>query len=91
MRVGKDGKPTKPSRVFARKDDGYLWQTRSRKPRIFYPAGDRLLVSADGKMTVEFKLDDQGTVTGAEERGERGRHTVPRKLVVPAPAVAAAK
>jgi hypothetical protein len=90
VRVGKDGKPTKPSRVLARKDDGYLWQTsRSRKPRIYYPAGERLLVSADGKMTVEFKLDDQGALTGAEERWERGRHKVPRKAEVPAPAVAA--
>ena len=84
VRVGKDGKPTKPSRVLVRKDDGYLWQTRTRKPRLFYPAGDRLLVSADGKMTVEFKLDDQGALTSAEERWERGRHTVPRKAVVPA-------
>ncbi len=42
-------------------------------------------------MTVEFKLDDQGAVTGAEERWERGRNKVPRKAVVPAPAVAAAK
>jgi hypothetical protein len=84
VRVGKDGKPTKPSRVLVRKDDGYLWQTRSRKPRLYYPAGDRLLVSADGKMTVEFKLDDQGALTGAEERWERGRHTVPRKAAVAA-------
>ena len=91
VRVGKDGKPTKPSRVFARKDDGYLWQTRRGKPRLYYPAGERLIVSADGKMTVEFKLDDQGVLTGAEERWERGRHTVPRKAVVPAPAVASAK
>jgi len=33
----------------------------------------------------------QGAVTGAEERWERGRYTVPRKAVVPAPAVASAK
>lgn len=92
VRVGKDGKPTKPSRILVRREDGYLWQTsRSRKPRLYYPAGDRLLVSADGKMTVEFKLDDQGVLTGAEERWERGRHTVPRKAVAPAPAVAAVK
>lgn len=92
VRVGKDGKPTKPRRVFTRKDDGYHWQTsHSRKPRVFYPAGDRLLVSADGKTTVEFKLDDQGAVTGAEERWERGRHTIPRKAAAPVPAVASAK
>jgi hypothetical protein len=90
VRVGKDGKPTRPSRVLARKDDGYVWQTsRSRKPRLYYPAGERLIVSADGKMTVEFKLDDHGVLTGAEERWERGRHTVPRKAAVPAPAAAA--
>ncbi len=91
VRVGKDGKPTKPSRVLVRKDDGYLWQTRRGKPRLYYPAGERLIVSADGKMTVEFKLDDQGALTGAEERWERGRYTVPRKAAVPAPAVAPAK
>lgn len=92
VRVGKDGKPTKPSRVLTRKDDAYLWQTsHSRKPRVYYPAGDRLLVSADGKATVEFKLDDQGAVTGAEERWERGRHKIPRKAEAPAPVVASAK
>jgi len=85
VRVGKDGKPTKPGRVLIRQGDGYLWQSsRGRKPQVFYPAGDRLLVSADGKTTVEFKLDDHGAVTGAEERWERGRRTIPRKAVVPA-------
>jgi hypothetical protein len=85
VRVGKDEKPTKPGRVLIRQGEGYLWQSsRGRKPQVFYPAGDRLLVSADGKTTVEFKLDDHGAVTGAEERWERGRRTVPRKAAVPA-------
>lgn len=86
--VGKDGKPTKPTRIFSRKDGTYLWQNRSRKPKVYHPAGERLFVSADGKATIEFKLDDQGAVTAVEERWERGRHTVRKK---PAPAAVPAK
>lgn len=73
--VGKDGKAGKPSRLFTRKDDGWIWHPRSKKPQVFYPAGERLVVSADGKMTIEFKVDEQGVLTGAEERAERYRHT----------------
>jgi hypothetical protein len=91
VKVGKDGKPTKPSRIFSRKDGDYLWQYRSGKPKVYYPAGDRLLVSADGKATIEFKLDDQGAVTAVEERRERNRHTIQKKPEAPAPVVAAAK
>lgn len=89
--VGKDGKPGKPLRVLARKDDAWLWQYRHGKPSVLYPAGDRLLVSADGRLTVRFQVDDHGIVTSAEERRERYRHAFPRKSEVPAPAVAAAK
>lgn len=87
--VGKDGKPGKPSRQFTRKDDTWLWQYRRGKPSIMHPAGERLLVSADGKLTVQFKVDEQGAVTGVEERRERYRQAFPRKAEVPAPAVAA--
>ncbi len=80
VKTGKDGKPTKPSRVLTRKDDSYLWQVSyRRKPRVYFPAGERLLVSADGKATIEFKLDEHGELTGAEERWERGRHTIKRR------------
>jgi hypothetical protein len=91
VKVGKDGKPGKPSRVFIRTNDRYYWEPRSRKPRPFYPAGDRLLVSADGKTTIEFKLDEMGEVTGAEERWERVRYTIKRRPEAPAPAAASAK
>lgn len=81
LAVGKDGKPGKPSRVFVKKDDDWLWQYPRGKPTVLYPAGDRLLVSADGKLTVEFKLDDKGAVTGAEERRVRHRQTYPHPVI----------
>lgn len=65
---------------FQRKDDAYLWQYNARPPRIFHPAGDRLLVAADGKMTIEFQLDAKGAVTGVEARRARHRQAFPRKL-----------
>lgn len=89
VQVGKDGKPGKPSRQFTRKDDAWLWQYRRGKPSVLHPAGDRLLVSADGKLTVQFKVDEQGAVTGVEERRERYRQSFPRKTEVQAPAAAA--
>jgi hypothetical protein len=78
--AGKKGKPGKPSRVFSRAEGAYHWQAASRrKPRVYHPAGDRLFVAADGKATIEFKLDEQGAVTAVEERWERGRSTVRKK------------
>jgi len=64
-----------------RKDDGYVWPYRKsdRSPRLFYPAGERLLVSADGRMTIEFLVDDKGAVTAVEERWHRGRQVFSRK------------
>jgi hypothetical protein len=92
VRLGKDGKPTKPSRVFSRNGDAYHWQANGRsKPRVYHPAGDRLFVAADGKATIEFKLDDQGAVTAVEERWERGRSTAQKKPEVKAPVEAAKK
>jgi hypothetical protein len=44
-----------------------------------HPAGEHLFVSADGKMTLEFKVDENGAVTGVEERRARFRRTIPRK------------
>jgi hypothetical protein len=79
VRVGKDGKPAKPGRVFTRQGEAWLWQYRRGKPTVLHPAGDRLFVSADGKLTVQFKVDEHGAVTGAEERRERYRQTFPRK------------
>ncbi len=75
--LGKDGKPGKPSRVLQRSDAGWNWHYRRGKPSVLYPAGERLFVSADGKLTVQFLINDQGVVTGAEERRERYRQTFP--------------
>ncbi len=92
--VDKEGKPVKdgkPPRVLARKDDAWLWQYRRGKPSVLYPAGDRLLVSADGKLTVQFQVDEQGAVTGVEERRERYRQKFPRTGLEPKPAAVAVK
>ena len=67
------------TRSFKRKDEAYLWQYMQHSPLTLYPAGDRLLVTADGKMTIQFQVDEKGAVTGAEERRERYRQTFPRK------------
>lgn len=79
--IGKKNVRGKPSRTFLRRDDTWLWQYHDGKSTLLHPAGDRLLVSADGKLTVEFKLDDQGTVTAAEERRHRYRETFPHPVV----------
>ena len=64
---------------FRREGDGFQWNYKDQKPRVFYPAGDRLLVSEDGTMTIRFLVDDAGAVTGAEERWVRRRKTVERR------------
>jgi hypothetical protein len=81
--VDKDGKAGKPSLVIARKDEAWQGQYRHGKPLVLYPAGERLLVSADGKLTLQFQLDEKGAVTGVEERRERHRHIFPRKVQIP--------
>ena len=75
---GKDGKDTLK---FKRIDDAYCWPYREKdnKPRLFHPAGERILVSTDGKMTIEFKVDERGAIAGVEERAARYRQTFPRK------------
>lgn len=78
---GKKGARGKPSRVFVRKDDAWLWEYPAGKPALLHPAGERLLVSADGRLTVEFKLDSEGKLTGAEERRVRYRTTFPYPVV----------
>jgi len=79
----KDGKLGKPSRSFARENGEFLWKYPISRPKTLFPAGERLFVSADGKLTVEFKLDDHGVVTGAEERRVRMRQTFPHPAVEP--------
>ncbi len=64
---------------FKREGDAFQWNYEQDKPRVFYPAGDRLLVNEDGSMTIRFLVDDKGAVTGVEERWVRRRQTIPRK------------
>lgn len=73
----KKGQPLKPRRTLVRQEDGWRWEYRHGKPQTMYPAGARLLVSADGKFTIEFKADAQGAITAVEERRERFRETFP--------------
>jgi hypothetical protein len=82
-RRDKKGQPAKPSRTLARENDTWLWQSPRGKPIELHPAGERLFVSADGKLTVEFKVDDQGKLTAAEERRARYRQTFPYPVVEP--------
>ena len=72
-------KPPEVTHRFVRDGDAFQWNYRKNKPRIFYPAGDRLLVNEDGTMTIRFLVDDQGAVTGVEERWVRRRQTIPRR------------
>lgn len=72
---GRKDKEAKPSRTLVRDGDTWLWRYPRGKPTVLHPAGERLFVSADGKLTVEIKVDERGGVTGAEERRARYRHT----------------
>lgn len=64
---------------FVREGEVFQWNYKQDKPRVFYPAGDRLLVNEDGSMTIHFLTDETGAVTGVEERWVRRRQTIPRK------------
>ncbi|MBL9219554.1 MAG: hypothetical protein JNG82_13770 [Opitutaceae bacterium] len=86
---GKLVKDGKPPRALVRQDDAWLWRYRRGKPTVLHPAGERLFVSADGKLSVQFKIDEQGAITGAEERRERHRQTYYKPGFEPKPAVAA--
>ncbi|WP_221032815.1 hypothetical protein [Actomonas aquatica] len=67
-----------PTHHFLQVDGTYQWNYRDEDPRLFYPAGPRLLVREDGKMTIEFLVDaTTGELTGIEERWHRRRKTVP--------------
>ncbi|MBP6507079.1 MAG: hypothetical protein KA257_05895 [Opitutaceae bacterium] len=74
----------KPKGVFffKRKGEIYIWQYQGRRKLVFHPAGDRLLVSSNGKLTLEFQVDETGAVTGVEQRQERRRVTFPRKMEI---------
>lgn len=81
VRKHKDGRFGKPSRALTHEGEAWSWRRPGGKPTALHPAGERLFVSADGKLTVEFKVNDQGVVTGAEERRVRYRETFPHPAV----------
>jgi hypothetical protein len=64
---------------FKRSGGVYTFGRAGRKAFVYYPAGDRLLVTSNGKMTIEFKVDETGRVTAVEQRWERHRRTFPRQ------------
>lgn len=64
--IRKDEKKT--THRFARDGDTFSWQYHEQEPMVFHPAGDRLFVIEDGKMTSEFQMDESGKLTGVEER-----------------------
>lgn len=72
-------KPPEVTHRFKHAGDSFQWTYRERKPRVFFPAGERLLVSEDGSMTIQFLVNEAGAVTGVEERWVRRRQIVPRK------------
>jgi len=71
--------PTKVTHWFKREGDSFRWQYKDQPARVFYPAGESLLVNEDGSMTIRFLVNDQGTVTGVEQRWVRRRQVVQRK------------
>jgi hypothetical protein len=71
--------PPQATHWFKREGDSFQWNYKKEKPRVFYPAGERLLVNDDGTMTIRFVVDETGTVTAVEERWVRRRQMVARK------------
>ena len=63
---------------FRQSDGRFTWQYLEKEPIFFRPAGPQLFVAEHGKMTLEFLLNEDGVVTGVEERWVRRRKTVPR-------------
>jgi hypothetical protein len=68
--------PTAVTHWFKQEAATFYWNYKDQNPRPFYPAGNRLLVSEDGRMTIEFLVDSAGAVTGVEERWHRRRQTI---------------
>ena len=78
--VGKYAKRRKATLRFFLEDGKTYWQYLDREPRLFYPAGESLFVSEDGKMTIEFLSDDEGNINGVMERWKDRRNKIPHRL-----------
>lgn len=57
--------------------DEFTWSYRDKDPLVFFAAAPQKLVRENGKMTIEFLVDEDGKITGVEERWHRRRKTVP--------------
>lgn len=53
------------------------WTNRKNDPMVFHPVTSHKLVREDAEMTIEFLLNEEGEITGVEERWKRRRKTVP--------------
>ncbi len=62
---------------FRIEDDAFTWTYRDQDPMMFHAATDHKLVREDNEMTIEFLVNEDGEVTGVEERWPRRRKTVP--------------
>ena len=62
---------------FRIEDDTFTWTYRDKDPMVFYAATSHKLIRENGKMTIEFLIDEDGNITGVEERWHRRRKTVP--------------
>lgn len=76
-KYGNDPKDT--TNRFKLTDETFTWQYRKNKPLVFLAAGERLFVQDNGNLTLEFLVDDEGTVTGVEVRWKRHRKTILRQ------------
>jgi len=77
---GKYAKRKKATHRFFIKGGLTYWQYLERDPRLFYPAGDSLLVNEEGDMTIEFLWDEKGKVSGVMERWKDRRNKIPHRL-----------
>lgn len=80
---GEYGPKNKTTHRFTLKDNTCYWQYSDWEPGVFLPAGDALFVSEKGDMTIEFVVDDNGVVTGIEERWDRRKNWVPAERSQP--------
>ncbi len=61
---------------FRIEEDTFTWTYREQDPMVFYPASDHMFVREDDEMTIEFLVNEDGDITGVEERWHRRRKTV---------------
>ena len=69
--------PKKPTHRFFIEDGACRWHYLKGKPGIFLPAGDNLLVSEKGDMTIEFILGPDGSVEAVQESWKRRQYRIP--------------